>query len=58
MVTEPPCHLLPFFFFFLVAELRGIYGEEGRNILIPAGSRLIGTIGGESDDQQSDRRNL
>ncbi len=26
-----------------------IYGEEGRNILIPAGSRLIGTFGGGSE---------
>lgn len=30
-----------------------IYGEEGRNILIPAGSRLIGTFGGDAGDQQN-----
>lgn len=29
-----------------------IYGEEGRNVLIPAGSRLIGTFSGGSDGGQ------
>ena len=29
-----------------------IYGEEGRNILIPAGSRLIGTFSGEGGENR------
>lgn len=28
---------------------RNIYAEEGRNIIIPAGSRVIGDLGGEGD---------
>lgn len=29
---------------------RNVYAEEGRNIIIPAGSRVIGALGGESGD--------
>lgn len=28
---------------------RNVYAEEGRNIIIPAGSRVIGSLGGEGD---------
>lgn len=30
---------------------RNVYAEEGRNIIIPAGSRVIGSLGGEGGEQ-------
>lgn len=32
---------------------RNVYAEEGRNIIIPAGSRVIGSLGGEGGDGSS-----
>lgn len=29
---------------------RNVYAEEGRNIIIPAGSRVIGSLGGDNDE--------
>ncbi len=32
---------------------RNVYAEEGRNVIIPAGSRLVGTLGGVTASQEA-----